>query len=55
MRYVLAFLPALACAGLMYGCIRMMMPRRKTEIPDPKDAELLLRIAELEQRLERLH
>ena len=25
MRYLLAFLPALACAGLMYGCIRMMM------------------------------
>lgn len=52
MRFVLAFLPALACAGLMYGCIRMMLPHRKAEVPDPDAATLRLRVAELEQRLE---
>ena len=54
MRFVLAFLPALACAGLMYGCIRMMLPHRKAEVPDPETTTLLLRVAELEQRLEHL-
>lgn len=54
MRLVLAFLPALACAGLMYGCIRMMLPHRKAEVPDPEMTTLRLRVAELEQRLENL-
>ena len=54
MRFVVAFLPALACAGLMYGCIRMMLPHRKADMPDTGDAELRLRVAELEQRVEHL-
>ncbi len=54
MRFALAFLPALACAGLMFGCIRMMLPHRKTEMPDPDAAMLRLRVAELEQRLHHL-
>ena len=52
MRLFLTFLPALACAGLMFGCIRMMLPHRKDEMPDPATVELQLRVAELEQRLE---
>lgn len=54
MRLVLAFLPALACAGLMYGCMRMMMPHNKADTPDTEEAELRLRVAELEQRIEHL-
>lgn len=53
MRYVLAFLPALACGGLMYGCVRMMMSgsRRSGSSDTP---ELEARIRELESELDRL-
>jgi hypothetical protein len=54
MRLLLAFLPALACAGLMYGCIRMMLPHRKTDVPDPEVTTLRIHVAELERRLEDL-
>ena len=54
MRFVLASLPALACAALMFGCIRMMVPHRKGETSDPETAELRLRVTELERRLEQL-
>ncbi len=54
MRFVFAFLPALGCVGLMYGCIRMMLPHGKTEIPDPEAATLRLRVAPLEKRLHHL-
>jgi hypothetical protein len=54
MRFVFAFLPALVCAGLMYGCIRMMLPHRKNEISDAEAATLRLQVGELEQRIERL-
>jgi len=54
MRFILAFLPALACVGLMYGCIRMMLPRGKADSPAPPEEELRLRVAELEQRVEHL-
>ncbi len=54
MRFVFAFLPALACVGLMYGCIRMMLPRGKTDTPTTQEEELRLRVAELEQRVEHL-
>jgi hypothetical protein len=53
MRYLLAFLPALACVGLMYGCIRMMMSGSHgagaSQTPD-----LEARVHELEQELEQL-
>ena len=53
MRYVLAFLPALACVGLMYGCVRMMMSgsHRSGSSATPK---LEARVRELESELERL-
>lgn len=54
MRFVFAFLPALVCVGLLYGCIRMMLPHRKTEISNPEAAALRLRVAELEKRLHHL-
>ena len=53
MRYVLAFLPALACVGLMYGCMKMMMSgsHRSGSSETP---ELEARVRELESELERL-
>jgi len=53
MRYVLAFLPALACVVLMYGCVKMMMSGEhrsgSSEAP-----ELEARVRELESELDRL-
>ena len=53
MRYLLSFLPALACAGLMYGCVRMMLSgsHRSGSSETP---ELEARVQELEQELEHL-
>lgn len=53
MRYALAFLPVLACAGLMYGCIRMMMSgSRGADASRTPDLEA--RVQELERELGRL-
>lgn len=53
MRYLLAFLPALACVGLMYGCIRMMMPGSHRAAPS-ETPNLEARVQELEGEIERL-
>ena len=52
MRYLLSFLPALACAGLMYGCVKMMMSgsHRSGSSETPK---LEARVKELEQEVEK--
>jgi hypothetical protein len=53
MRYVLASLPALACLGLMYGCMRMMMSgsHRSGSRDTPERGA---RVRERESELERL-
>ena len=53
MRYVLGLLPALACAGLMYGCMKMMMSgsHRSGSSETP---ELEARVRELEDELARV-
>ena len=53
MRYVVAFLPALACVGLMYGCMTMMVSgsHRSGSSVTP---ELEGRVRELESELARL-
>lgn len=53
MRYVLAFLPALACVGLMYGCMRMMMSGSHHSSTS-ESPELEARVRELEDELGRL-
>jgi hypothetical protein len=53
MRYVVAFLPALACVGLMYGCVRMMM-RGSHDSDSRETSELEGRVRELESEVERL-
>jgi hypothetical protein len=53
MRYLLAFLPALACAGLMYGCMRMMMSGSHRS-GSGETPELEARVQELEQELQQL-
>jgi len=53
MRYLLAFLPALACVGLMYGCIRMMMSGSHGPTAS-RTPDLEARVHELEQGLEQL-
>ena len=51
MRYVLTFLPALACVGLMYGCVRMMMSG--SHRPGSGEThELEARVKELEDEVE---
>ena len=53
MRYVLAFLPALACVGLMYGCMRMMVSgSHRSDSGETPEVEA--RFRELESELERL-
>ena len=52
MRYLLAFLPALVCAGLMYGCMKMMSRSHGEDASLPADLES--RVLELEQELEQL-
>ena len=52
MRYLLSFLPALACAGLMYGCVRMMMMSGSHRSGSAETQELEARVKELEQELE---
>ena len=54
MRDLLAFLPALACAGLMYGCIRMMMMSGSHRSGSRERPELEARVKELEQELQQL-
>lgn len=51
MRYVWTFLPAVACAGLMYGCVRMMMSGSHRSGSD-ETQELEARVKELERELE---
>ena len=53
MRYVVAFLPALACVGLMYGCMRMMTSGSHHSASGATP-ELEARVRELERELERL-
>jgi hypothetical protein len=53
MRYLLAFLPALACAGLMYGCVRMMLSGSHRS-GSGETPELEARVRKLEQELEHL-
>jgi hypothetical protein len=53
MRYVWAFLPALACVGLMYGCMRMMTSGSHRS-GSGETPELEARVRELESELERL-
>jgi len=47
-----AFLPALACAGLMFGCIKMMSRSHGAGSPEPPGLEA--RVRELEDELGRL-
>ncbi len=52
MRYLLGFLPALACAGMMFVCFRMMFGGRKTEQPErPATAK---EVAQLRKEVARL-
>ena len=48
----MAFLPALACAGLMFGCIKMMS--RSHGAGSPETPGLEARVRELEEELARL-
>ena len=48
----MAFLPALACAGLMFGCIKMMS--RSHGASSPETPGLEARVRELEEELARL-
>ena len=48
----MGFLPALACAGLMFGCIKMMSRSHGAGSPEPPGLEA--RVRELEDELGRL-